>query len=161
MSTKQGDLSLLNEPVAQELLHSTHAARLAYVWPDGTPRIVPIWFHWNGEHIILGSPLAAPKLKALTQNSKVALTIDNDTWPYKVLQIRGSITMETVEGLVSEYMASAKRYLGEEGGQGFIEQARGMFPQMARLTLKPEWVGLLDFQQRWPSAIEAAMAQPA
>jgi hypothetical protein len=74
------------------------------------------------------------------------------------LLIRGSISLETVDGLVPEYMASAKRYLGEEGGQGFIDQVRGMFPQMARLSIQPEWVGLLDFEQRWPSAIEAAMA---
>jgi hypothetical protein len=33
---EQGDLSLLEDPVAQELLNSTHLARLAYVWPDGT-----------------------------------------------------------------------------------------------------------------------------
>ena len=44
MSSKQGDLSLLNEPVAQELLQSTIPARLSYVWSDGTPRVVPIWF---------------------------------------------------------------------------------------------------------------------
>jgi len=31
MATKQGDLSLLNEPLAQELLHAPIPARLAYV----------------------------------------------------------------------------------------------------------------------------------
>ena len=37
--------TLLDDPVAQELLHSTNLARLAYTWHDGTPRVVPIWFH--------------------------------------------------------------------------------------------------------------------
>ena len=37
MPTKQGDTKLLNDPVAQELLHSNIPARLAYVWQDGTP----------------------------------------------------------------------------------------------------------------------------
>lgn len=45
MPTKQGSLALLNDPVAQRLLQSTNPARLAYVWKDGTPRVVPIWFH--------------------------------------------------------------------------------------------------------------------
>jgi hypothetical protein len=45
MQTKQGTLAWLDDPVAQTLLHSTIPARLAYVWPDGTPRVVPIWFH--------------------------------------------------------------------------------------------------------------------
>jgi len=35
MPTVQGDLALLNEPVAQRLLQSRIPARLAYVWGDG------------------------------------------------------------------------------------------------------------------------------
>jgi hypothetical protein len=33
-----------------------------------------------------------------------------------------------------------------------------MFAQMARIVIQPEWVGILDFEQRFPSAIEAAMS---
>jgi hypothetical protein len=28
-----------------------------------------------------------------------------------------------------------------------------MVPQMVRITMKPEWVGVLDFQNRFPSAL--------
>jgi nitroimidazol reductase NimA-like FMN-containing flavoprotein (pyridoxamine 5'-phosphate oxidase superfamily) len=98
MPMKQGDLALLNDPIAQELLHSAIPARLAYVWHDGTPRVVPIWFHWNGEEIVLGTPLNAPKVKVLRQNSRVALTIDTNTWRHKVLQVRGRAKVETVDG---------------------------------------------------------------
>ena len=56
MTLKQGDLALLNEPLAQELLHATIPARLAYVWSDGTPRVVPIWFQWTGQEIVMCSP---------------------------------------------------------------------------------------------------------
>ena len=65
MQTKQGDLTLLDEPVAKELLQSTIPARLAYIGLDGAPRVIPIWFHWNGKQIILGTPETAPKIKAL------------------------------------------------------------------------------------------------
>jgi hypothetical protein len=43
MAVTQGDPGLLDDPSAQELLHATIPARLAYTWPDGTPRVVPIW----------------------------------------------------------------------------------------------------------------------
>ena len=52
MPAQQGDLALLHHPVAQELLHSTNPARLAYSWHDGTPRVVPIWFHWTGQEVV-------------------------------------------------------------------------------------------------------------
>ena len=42
---KQGYVALLREPKARELLQSKIPSRLAYVWLDGTPRVVPIWFH--------------------------------------------------------------------------------------------------------------------
>jgi hypothetical protein len=158
MATKQGDLALLNHPLAQELLQSTIPARLSYTWSDGTPRVAPIWFHWNGEQIIISTPLTSPKAKVFPQHPNVALTIDTNDFPWKVLLIRGKTTTKIVDGLPAEYIASAKRYLGEEGGQGFIAQAKTMFPQMLLIAVQPEWVGLLDFEQRWPSAIEAAMA---
>jgi hypothetical protein len=63
-----------------------------------------------------------------------------------------------VEGVVPEYAIAAERYFGAEQGKAWIEQVRGMFPQRARIVIQPEWVGILDFEQRFPSAIEAAMS---
>jgi hypothetical protein len=157
MATKQGSAELLHDPVAQELLRSTAPARLAYVWPDGTPRVVPIWFHWNGNEIVLGTPLKAPKVQALSRNSKVALSIDSNAWPYKVLQIRGTALVETVAGVPPEYALAAERYFGPEQGRAWVQQIGGMFSQMARIVVTPAWVAVLDFEKRFPKAIEAAM----
>ncbi len=94
MTQPEGELALLDDPVAQELLGSHQVARLAYTWPDGTPRVVPIWFHWNGHAVTLGTPVRAPKLRALAANPKVAVTIDDSTsWPYKALLLRGEATI--------------------------------------------------------------------
>jgi general stress protein 26 len=158
MPSSQGDLALLNEPVAQALLQSTIPARLAYVSRDGTPRVVPIWFHWTGKAFVLGTPLTAPKVKSLQSNPKVALTIDGDVFPYKVLQVRGTAQIETVDDIAPEYAIAAERYFGAAQGQVWIEQVREMFPQMARIVIQPEWVGILDFERRFPSAIEVAMS---
>src|SRR5262245_65259512 len=103
MPTKQGDVALLNDPIAKELLQSTIPARFAYNGLDGAPRVVPIWFHWTGKEIVLCTPRTAPKVKALLKNSIVALTIDTDTWPHRVLQIRGMEKIDSVEGGVLAY----------------------------------------------------------
>ena len=158
MPTTQGSIALLNDPVAQELLRSTSLARLAYVWRDGTPRVVPIWFHWNGKEIVLGTPPKAPKVRALSPGAKVALSIDGHTWPYKVLQIRGTAQVETVTGVVPEYALAAERYFGADQGRAWVTQVEGMFSHMVRIAVKPEWVAVLDFEKRFPSAIEAAMS---
>jgi hypothetical protein len=153
MPTRQGDVALINDPVAQRLLNSTIPARLAYNWLDGTPRVVPIWFHWNGEELVLGSPPKAPKLRALRKNPTVSLTIDEAVWPYQVLLVRGTATVQTVKGIVPEYAQSAKRYFGEEQGEQWVAQMAAMTSEMGRIAIRPEWVGILDFETRFPSAI--------
>ena len=161
MATQQGSLALLDDPVAQKLLQSTLPARLAYNWSDGTPRLVPIWFHWNGQEIVLGGPPDAPKMKVLRDGDKVALTIDSDSMPYKVLTIRGSVRIDAVDGVSPEYSASSRRVLGEEQGQAWLNQIGPIMPRMSRIFMRPEWVGILDFETRFPSAVERAMERAA
>ncbi len=157
MVTKQGSLDLLNDPVAQNLLHSSLPARLAYVWTDGTPRVVPIWFHWNGQEIVVCGPAAAPKMHVLHDGTKVALVIDTDTMPYKTLSIRGSVHVEQVDGVPLEYVDAGQRALGEQEGKAFAENIGTMITPMARIVIQPEWVGILDFEHRFPNAVERAM----
>ena len=97
MPVQQGSLDLLQHPASKELLQSPIPARLAYIWTDGTPRVIPIWFHWNEREFVLGTPTKAPKVKALTKNPKVALTIDDNSFPHKVLLVRGTARLEPVE----------------------------------------------------------------
>jgi pyridoxamine 5'-phosphate oxidase-like protein len=161
VSTKQGDVGLLQDPVAQQLLQSIAPAHLAYTWTDGTPRVVPISFHWNGTEIVLGGPPDAPKMKALQEGTRVALSIDSDRMPYKVLLIRGTIHIDTVEGVSPEYAASCRRTLGEEAGNAWLGQMGALVPRMARIFIRPDWVAVQDFETRFPNAVEWAMERAA
>ena len=151
--TQQGDLALLDDPVAKALLSSTAPARLAYQWLDGTPRVVPIWFHWNGTELVLGTPPRAPKLRALAANPRVAVTIDQADWPYKVLLIRGDASVENLDNISPEYEEAALRYFGQEQGRAWADQLRDA--PSARIRIRPTWVGILDFETRFPSALSA------
>ena len=81
MAAKQGDPNRLEHPVARKLLASDIPARIAYVWTDGTPRVTPMWFHWDGRELVLGTLPNAPKVKTLQRNPKVAITIDDNHFP--------------------------------------------------------------------------------
>jgi nitroimidazol reductase NimA-like FMN-containing flavoprotein (pyridoxamine 5'-phosphate oxidase superfamily) len=154
MTALETDTSLLEDPVARELLTSTKVARLAYTWSDGTPRVVPIWFHWNGEVVSMGSPPRAPKLRVLQARPEVAITIDDEsTWPYKALLIRGTANVEMLDDISAEYEAAAHRYMGDEQGAAWVAGLRGS--PMARVTVRPSWVRILDFVTRFPSALSA------
>jgi hypothetical protein len=159
MPTRQGDVSLLHEPVAQALLQSKAPAHLAYTWRDGTPRVVPMGFHWNGQEIVLATVPDAPKMKVLTDGARVALTIDSDAGVPKVLLVRGTVRVDTVEGIAPEWAAAAYRTQGEEGGRALVESSAAIYPRMSRIFIQPDWVGLLDFETRLPNAVERAIAR--
>lgn len=148
----RGDLACLDDGVAQSLLSAPIPARLAYTWTDGTPRVVPIWFHWDGRQLVFGTPPRAPKLTALDNGDAVAITIDANDWPYHVLYVRGTVELERAIGVIPEYAAAAERYLGAEQGKAWVAQ----FPadvEMWRIAVTPTWANIIDFETRLPSAI--------
>ena len=53
---------------------------------------------------------------------------------------------------MEEYADSALRYFGPKQGAEFRDYAKKTMTGMARITVKPEWVGLIDFQTRYPSS---------
>lgn len=83
---------------------------------------------------MLGTPPEAPKTKALRDGTKVAVSIDTDTMPYNVLQIRGSVRTDVVDGIVPEYEAMTLRSLGEEAGRAWLEIMQPICPRMMILV---------------------------
>jgi len=160
MALRQGDLGLLQSEIARRLLSSRIPARLAYIASDGTPRVLATWFHWTGEVLAMPTFLSAPhvrhaagRLRALRANPDVAVTIDTETFPPEVLTMRGRVTISEVDGVPPEYASAARRYLGDDAAAEYIAQIDQPGTRMARIDLRPSWVGVLDFQLRLPSAL--------
>ena len=147
-------MHVLNDPLAQELIRSNIPARVAYTSVDGSPRAVPLCFHWNGEQFVICTVPGSPKVRALAAHPQVALTIDTDTFPPHVLLVRGSASLETVEGVPPEYLEASRRQVGEAGMPAFEAQVRGLYQQMVRITVEPRWAKLLDFETRLPTPVE-------
>jgi hypothetical protein len=158
MEISQGDLRLLESDVAKRLLASAVPARFAYVATDGTPRVLPTWFHWTGDELVMAAFVSAPhirraasRLKALRANPNVAVTIDTESLPPNALLIRGQVSVTEMQGIAPEYALAARRYLGEEAAAAYLAQIDQPGSAMARIALRPAWVGVLDFQARLPS----------
>jgi Pyridoxamine 5'-phosphate oxidase len=160
MALPQGDLGLLRSEAARRLLGSTIPARLAYVATDGTPRIVPTWFHWTGQELVMPTFVSAPhvrhpaaRLVALRANPDVAISIDTEGNPPTALTVRGRAVVTEVDGVPPEYALSARRYLGEEAAASYLAMLDQPVTRMARIAVRPTWVGIVDFQARMPSGL--------
>jgi Pyridoxamine 5'-phosphate oxidase len=145
---------VLADPLAQKLMAAPIPARLAYIAVDGTPRAVPIGFHWDGDRFVLATTPKAPKVAALRKHPKVALTIDTTDFPPHVLLVRGAARIQVVDGVPPEYLAGARKQLSGAKFQEFESQVRDLYKQMARIDVEPEWAKLLDFETRFPTPLE-------
>jgi hypothetical protein len=150
MVLPQGDVRLLETEVAKGLLASTELARLAYVAQDGTPRVFPMLFHWTGEEIVFSTFAGARKIAALRAKPDVAITIDSSAQPPQVLLLRGGAEVTDVDGLVPEYVLAQRRYAGPEQGAANVAEVDQPGTRMARIAVRPAWVGVLDFLTRFP-----------
>src|SRR5215207_3302483 len=139
-------VELMNDPVAQELLNAPIHARLAYNARDGSPRVIPIGYSWNGDVFVMGSPVNAPKVRALAANPKVALTIDTSTFPPHVLLVRGEATIEVIEGVPAELVEASRRFVGEAGMPEWEAGVRALYKQMAVIRVTPSWAKIFNFE---------------
>jgi hypothetical protein len=135
----------LGDPRAQALLDSPLAARLAYTGLDGTPRVVPVGFLWNGAEVVICTAPSAPKVRALRERPAVAITIDEEDPPQKALLLRGTATIDVVDGVADEYLGAAAKRIGGQTLRMFEAEVRSIYAEMARLVVRPRWAKLLDF----------------
>jgi pyridoxamine 5'-phosphate oxidase-like protein len=145
--------------VARELLEAPILMRLAYTGLDGTPRVIPIAFYWDGARLLVGTIPSSPKVGAIERNPRVAATIDTDTDPPRVLLIRGEATIEVIDGVLPEYLDGARRRYDADRYAAFEAEVRGLYKQMARIAITPTWVKVLDFETRLPEAVEELIRQ--
>jgi hypothetical protein len=150
---------VLSRPLSQELL-SRDVTRLAYVAKDGTPRNVPIAFAWNGSEIVICTAKNAPKLPSLRRNPAVALTIDTEVHPPKILLIRGRAELDVVDGIPDEYLQINGSYeMTPEQRVEWEAGVRSLYDGMVRIVVTPTWAKLIDFHTTLPSAVEELIQQ--
>ena len=148
---------VLNRPLSQELL-ARDLARLAFIALDGTPRSIPIGIVWNGTEIVMCTATNARKLAALRREPAVALTIDTESHPPKVLLLRGRAELDAVDGIPDEYLQWNGTYqMTPEQRAEWEVGVQSLYEGMVRIVVKPTWVKLIDFETTMPTAIEELM----
>ena len=143
---------VLNRPLSKELLNRP-ITRLSYVAKDGTPRVIPIAFVWNGTEVVVVSPTNAPKLASLRANPAVALSIDIEDFPPKILLIRGQAELDYVDGIPDEYTQA--NAVPPDQYDAWEKEIRSIYTDgMVRIVITPTWAKLIDFENTLPTPVQ-------
>jgi uncharacterized protein YndB with AHSA1/START domain len=139
----------LAEPGAIDLLLHQTLARVAYLGPDGFPRVVPVGFVWRGARLIFCTAPSSPKVAALTTHAQVAVTIDTEVddgaRPARALMLRGAARIEVVDGVPDDFLDASSKKMNNGQRLEFAAAVRGMYKQMARISVRPTWARYYDF----------------
>lgn len=97
-----------------DLLQSNGLANIATIGPDGEPQNNPVWFDYDGEHILFSQTQNRQKLRNLERDPRIALTIVDPTNPYRYVEIRGAMAKVEVDPDNAFINKMAKKYLGQD-----------------------------------------------
>lgn len=160
MALPQGNLGLLHSDLATRLLTSTIPARFAYIARDGTPRVMPTWFHWTGEELVMPTFVSAPHVRHPAAPARRAARQPGGGYHHRHRRLPTtgasaprSRVVDRGGRVVPEYALAAHRYLGEEAASAYLAQIDQPGTRMARIAVRPRWVGIVDFQTRMPSGL--------
>src|SRR5829696_8831757 len=93
-------------------------------------------------------------------NPTVALTIDTEVHPPRVLLIRGRAELDVVEGIPDEYLEMSGTYtMTPEQRVEWEAEVRSLYDGMVRIVVTPTWAKLIDFETTLPSAVEELVRQ--
>ena len=75
------------------LTHGTRTGKLATSRHDGQPHVTPVWFVLDGDDLIFMTWHTSVKGKAIQRDARVALVVDDETFPYSFVLVEGTATV--------------------------------------------------------------------
>jgi PPOX class probable F420-dependent enzyme len=87
-------------------------AQLATLMADGSPHVSPVWFEYDGSHILINSAKGRVKDVNMRREPRVGIDIVDPDNPYRHLSIRGRVVDITEEGADEQIDRLAKKYRG-------------------------------------------------
>ena len=75
------------------LAHGTRTGELATSRQDGQPHAAPVWFVLDGDDLIFMTWHTSVKGKAIERDARVALVVDDETFPYSFVLVEGTATV--------------------------------------------------------------------
>ena len=108
-----------------DLMERPIVVTLVTVMPDGQPQATPVWFSYDGTHVLVNTARGRQKDKNMAERSRVTVLVIDPENPYRWVEIRGVVQeINESEGLDHINQLSL-RYRGYEDYYKNMPQLRG------------------------------------
>jgi PPOX class probable F420-dependent enzyme len=96
----------------EERLRGDPIAWLGSVRPDGRPHLVPVWFSWDGETVLILSQPDTQKIRNLRRDPRVTIALDDTRAGRDVVLLEGDAMLEPAGERATEVSAYLDKYAG-------------------------------------------------
>lgn len=96
----------------RDLMESTALVHVATLGPNGEPQNTPVWFGWDGEHVLISQTKTRQKYRNLGRDPRIALSIVDPENPYRYLEVRGEVDRIEEDPDNDFINTMAKKYMG-------------------------------------------------
>ena len=99
--------------IPDHLLHlvtDPNFGSLATVRPDGTAQVNPMWFEFDGEHLLFTHTTKRAKYRNLQKNPSMALAVFDPENPLSYVEVRGVLSEVREDPTGAFYVRLGKRY---------------------------------------------------
>lgn len=91
--------------------------------PEGTPQPSPVWFHWDGEALLIYSQPDTPKLRNIAANPRVALNFNATPTGGDVVVLAGTGAVPADRQPATSVPAYIEKYRSGLAGLGMEPEA--------------------------------------
>ncbi len=122
--------------VRRFLTRGTQTGKLATTRADGRPHVAPVWFDVDEDGtIVLTTGSDSLKGKALRRDSRVCLSVDDQTPPYSFVVVDGTAEITEDPGQLREWTTRiAGRYVGADRAEEYGARNAGPGELLVRIT---------------------------
>jgi PPOX class probable F420-dependent enzyme len=100
-------------------------ARIGTVTDDGAPSVVPVWFLFRDERVLVTPRARSAWWAHLRRDPRICVSIDEDSLPYRKVTVRGTVEVVHEPGeddiWRETYRAMATRYVGDAAADAYLE----------------------------------------
>ncbi|KZE42177.1 MULTISPECIES: PPOX class F420-dependent oxidoreductase [unclassified Microbacterium] len=114
----------------RDLLENPNYGALGTVRPDGTVQVNPMWFEFDGEHVLFTHTTTRQKYRNLQANPSMSFMVFDPDQPYRYIEVRGRLVDEVPDPEGAFYVRLGQRY-GNAGQQPPPDRANRVILKMS------------------------------
>jgi nitroimidazol reductase NimA-like FMN-containing flavoprotein (pyridoxamine 5'-phosphate oxidase superfamily) len=129
----------MTRPEREAFLADVHVGMISIAEDNRGPLTVPIWYVYEpGGELRVATGKHSRKGRLLAHAGRFSLCVQTETPPYRYVSVEGPITAIEAVDVERDARPLARRYLGVEEGDRFLERTREVYADSIVIRMRPE-----------------------